>query len=155
MPIRRADASWEGSLRWGHGEMRAPHCMPPVDDRLPYSFDSRFRRGEGGNPEEMIGAALAGCYSMALAHQLTQRGFPPKQIWTRARVHLDENANDGFSITSIELETTGDVPAVGTLGFEEEAERALSICPIAKAMETIPIRVFAQLKDESPVRQGD
>lgn len=155
MPIRRAEASWEGSLRWGQGQMRVPHALPSDRDRLPYSFDSRFRRGEGGNPEEMMGAALAGCYSMALAHQLTLRGFPPKNIWTRARVHLDENASNGFSITSIELETMGDVPAVGTLGFEEEAERALGICPIAKAMETIPIRVSAHLKDEFPVRQGD
>ena len=155
MPIRRADASWEGSLRWGHGEMHVTHPSPKDSERLPYSFDSRFRRGEGGNPEEMMGAALAGCYSMALAHQLTLRGFPPKGIWTKARVHLNESRGDGFEITSIELETTGDVPGIGTFGFEEEAERALEICPVARAIETIPIRVTAQLKDEMPVRHGD
>lgn len=152
MPMRRSEATWEGTLDEGHGAMRAPH----VDgDGLPYSRASRLRHGEGTNPEELLGAALAGCYSMALAHALSARGFWPKHLHTTAKVHLDEDAGKGFRISRIDLDTEGDVPAIGGVGFEEEAERTLGVCPMALALGRVPIRLTASLRGENPPRHGD
>lgn len=150
MPIRRAEARWEGGLREGRGTMKMNHGFEE-----PYTFESRFRRGPGSNPEELIGAALAGCYSMALAHELSKKGLWPKQIHTTAKVHLDEADHEGFRISRIELETEGDVPEIGLTGFEEEAEHAVEVCPVANALEGVDIRVRAALMGEVPPRHGD
>lgn len=151
MPIRRSEARWEGGLRDGRGTMKINHG----GYEGAYTFESRFRRGEGTNPEELIGAALAGCYSMALAHELAEKGFWPKQIHTTAKVHLEETEERGFRIARIDLETEGDVPEIGLPGFEEEAENAIGACPVASALADVDIRVHAGLMGESPPRDAD
>ena len=91
MPIRKAHAQWEGNLTDGQGIVKFGSFSGA------YSFASRFENGEGTNPEELIGSAHAGCYSMALAHEIAQKGYTPKRITTDALVHLDK-VGDGFSI---------------------------------------------------------
>src|SRR5215217_9663581 len=107
MPERSATARWEGSLQDGKGTMR----LGSGAFEGQYSFASRFENGTGTNPEELIGAAHAGCFSMALAAGLTKAGYSPKRISTTAKVHL-ENVGGGFKITSIELGTEAEIPGI-------------------------------------------
>src|ERR1700681_789664 len=103
MPVRKAYAVWEGSLREGHGTVKLGSGAYEGQ----YSFSSRFEEGTGTNPEELIGAAHAGCFSMALSAGLSKAGISPKRIETTAKVHLGQ-VEGGFGITLIELETTAD-----------------------------------------------
>jgi osmotically inducible protein OsmC len=96
-----------------------------------YSFKSRFEEGEGTNPEELIGAAHAGCFSMAFANALSQAGFVPTSVDTIARVKL-EKTDAGFAITRIELDTTGAVPGIDEGTFQKIAEDAKANCPVSK-----------------------
>jgi lipoyl-dependent peroxiredoxin len=96
-----------------------------------YSFKSRFEEGEGTNPEELIGAAHAGCFSMAFANALSQAGFVPTSVDTIARVKL-EKTDSGFAITRIELDTTGRVPGIDEGTFQKIAEDAKANCPVSK-----------------------
>jgi osmotically inducible protein OsmC len=96
-----------------------------------YSFKSRFEEGEGTNPEELIGAAHAGCFSMAFANALSQAGFVPTSVDTIARVKL-EKTDAGFAITRIQLETTGAVPGIDESTFQKIAEDAKANCPVSK-----------------------
>ena len=98
-----------------------------------YSFKSRFEEGEGTNPEELIGAAHAGCYSMAFSGALTSAGFAPTSIETTAKVHLDKK-EAGFTVTRIELETVGDVPGIDEATFQKVAEGAKENCPISRLL---------------------
>src|ERR1700680_2412454 len=98
MPVRSAQAVWEGDLKQGHGSMK----LDSGSYQGAYSFASRFEGGPGTNPEELIAAAHAGCFSMALSHGLAQAGFTPKQVHTTAKVHL-EKGPEGFGIPKIEL----------------------------------------------------
>src|SRR3954463_3454696 len=107
MPERTATARWEGGLQGGKGTMRLGSGA--FDGQ--YSFSSRFEEGTGTNPEELIGAAHAGCFSMAFSAQLTNAGFPPTSVQTQARVHLDKG-DAGFSITTIDLVTEAVVPGI-------------------------------------------
>src|SRR2546421_1102914 len=107
MPVRSADAQWEGSLQEGKGTMR----LPSGAFQGAYSFSTRFEEGKGTNPEELIAAAHAGCFSMAFSHGLAQAGFTPKRVHTVAKVHLEKGA-DGFSIPRIELVCDADVPNI-------------------------------------------
>src|SRR5690242_20029911 len=100
MPTRNADAVWEGNLKDGHGSVK----LGSGAFEGAYSFNSRFENGKGTNPEELIAAAHAGCFSMALANALTQEGHPPNKISTSAAVHL-EKGSDGFGIPKIDLKT--------------------------------------------------
>src|SRR3972149_4233326 len=129
MPIRIADAIWEGNLKDGKGRMK--FGSGAFDGA--YSFSSRFEEGAGANPEELIGAALAGCFSMALAHGLAQSGYTPNQIHTTARVKI-EKLEDGFKITSITLDTEAQVPGIGEQAFMEKAEITKKTCPVSKAL---------------------
>src|SRR5579884_3131484 len=105
MPTRNADAVWEGNLKDGKGTMK----LAGGAYEGPYSFASRFEQGKGTNPEELIAAAHAGCFSMALSHGLAQAGFTPKRVHTTAKVHLEKGA-EGFSIPKIDLQTEAEVP---------------------------------------------
>src|SRR5690606_32954825 len=105
MSVRSASAEWEGNLPQGKGTLRLGSGAFAGN----YSFASRFQEGQGTNPEELIGAAHAGCFSMALAHGLAQSGHAPRRISTATKVHL-EKVGEGFKITTIELETEGEVP---------------------------------------------
>ena len=113
MAKRTASAVWEGTLREGKGTsqigQRRPPDPSPSEREFQYSFASRFEEGTGTNPEELIGAAHAGCFSMALAAGLTKAGFNPTRISTKASVSL-EKVGEGFKITTIELNTEGEVP---------------------------------------------
>src|SRR5881227_4355381 len=107
MPVRNAEARWEGDLPSGKGTMRFGGGAFEGQ----YSFSSRFEEGTGTNPEELIGAAHAGCFSMALSAGLERAGHAPTSIETSARVHL-ERADSGFRISRIDLTTTADVPGI-------------------------------------------
>jgi osmotically inducible protein OsmC len=140
MAVRSASAEWEGDLPKGKGNMRLGSGAFTGS----YSFASRFQEGQGTNPEELIGAAHAGCFSMALAHGLAQAGHTPKRIATTAKVHLDK-AGEGFRITTIELDTQGDVPGVDAATFQQFAEDAKRNCPVSQLLTGAEIRLQAKL----------
>lgn len=102
-----------------------------------YSFVSRFEEGKGTNPEELIAAAHAGCYSMAFANMLSQAGFIPDAINTTAKVHL-ERTDAGFTITRIDLVTRGEVPGIDEAEFVKQAEAAKESCPVSRALGAVP-----------------
>ena len=138
MAIRSAEAVWDGSLREGSGTMKFGSFEGA------YSFSSRFEEGEGTNPEELIGAAHAGCYSMALSAGLGDAGFAPKRIQTTARVHLVK-VDDAQTITRIDLETEADIPGIDDATFQEHAESAKKNCPVSRALTGPEINVSAKL----------
>jgi len=140
MPVRTANAQWEGDLKSGKGKVR----LGSGAYEGPYSFLSRFENGQGTNPEELIAAAHAGCFSMALSHALAQAGFPPKRVHTTARVHLDKTA-DGFAIGRIELQTEAEVPGLAAAAFQEQAEKAKKNCPVSKVLAGAQISLDAKL----------
>jgi osmotically inducible protein OsmC len=141
MPVRKADAQWNGDLRSGSGRMR--FGSGAFDG--PYSFDSRFGDGQGTNPEELIAAAHAGCFSMATAGALTRAGHPPKSIVTNAAVTIEQKP-EGFRITSIALDTQADVPGIDEAAFKTIAEDAKKGCPVSVALSAVPITLNARLK---------
>jgi lipoyl-dependent peroxiredoxin len=112
-----------------------------------YSFPTRFENGKGTNPEELIAAAHAGCYSMALSHLLAGAGHPPESIETSAAVKLDMTP-DGFAITSIALTTRGSVPGIDSVEFAKHAEAAKLGCPVSKALSAVTITLDAALIGE-------
>ena len=140
MAQRTAEAVWEGGLKDGKGNMKLGSGA--WEGR--YSFGSRFEEAGGTNPEELIGAALAGCFSMALAAALGREGHQPQSIATKARVHL-EKQEAGFAITRIELTTQGTVPGIDAAKFREAAEATKSACPVSKALGGVQISVDATL----------
>jgi osmotically inducible protein OsmC len=140
MPKRKAEARWEGSLQGGGGTM----AFGSGAYEGPYSFQSRFEEGDGTNPEELIGAAHAGCFSMFLSLVLGEAGHEPESIETDATVHLDKQ-DGGFAITRIELATRGRVPGVDAAEFERHADAAKQNCPVSKAL-AVEISVDASLE---------
>jgi lipoyl-dependent peroxiredoxin len=132
MPKRTADARWEGSLQEGHGTM----TMTSGAFEGPYSFQSRFQEGDGTNPEELIAAAHAGCFSMALSGELGRAGHDPESVDTTATVHLDKDG-DGFTITRIELDTHVRVPGVDEDEFQKIASAAKQGCPVSRALAAV------------------
>ena len=140
MPVRSAEAQWEGSLQEGSGTMRLGSGA--FEGR--YSFTSRFEDGPGTNPEELIGAAHAGCFSMALSAALSRAGHVPTRVHTTARVHI-ERGDAGFSITRIDLQTEAEVPGLDEETFRREAEGAKAGCPVSKALTGTEITLDAKL----------
>jgi lipoyl-dependent peroxiredoxin len=140
MPTRTSSALWEGNLRDGSGTMK----LGSGAFEGSYSFVSRFESGPGTNPEELIAAAHAGCFSMALSLELGQSGFTPTSIATSATVHLDRVA-DGFDITKIDLDTVGTVPGIDDAKFQEIAAAAKAGCPVSKALAATEITLTARL----------
>ena len=140
MAVRTAEAQWEGTLQDGNGHMRFGGGA--FDGA--YSFTSRFEEGEGTNPEELIGAAHAGCYSMALSGELGKAGHQPKRVSTTARVHLSKQG-EGFAINRIELETEAEVPGLDDDEFQKTAEAAKKGCPVSKALAGPEITLKARL----------
>jgi osmotically inducible protein OsmC len=137
MTVRTSSAQWEGTLKEGSGTMR----LGSGAYEGPYTFASRFETGPGTNPEELIGAAHAGCYSMFLSALLTKAGFTPKKIHTTAAVHLGE----GPAITLIELTTRADVPGLAAADFQQHAQAAKQGCPVSKALAGPKITLNATL----------
>jgi osmotically inducible protein OsmC len=141
MPTRTADAEWNGTLQEGNGHMR----LGGGAYEGPYSFSSRFEEGTGTNPEELVAAAHAGCYSMALAGSLGRAGFQPGGIRTTAEVRL-ERAEAGWNIAAIELRAEAEVEGIEDAQFQEIAEQTKDTCPISKALAAVPtITVEAKL----------
>ena len=140
MAIRSAKAQWNGNITEGKGTM----ALGSGAWQGPYSFQSRFEEAPGTNPEELIAAAHAGCFSMALSGQLTRAGFPPTSIATTAKVQLLKQ-DAGFAITEIQLDTEAQVPGVDAAKFQELAANAKSGCPVSKALAAVPIKLNAKL----------
>ena len=140
MPTRRAEAEWKGDLKGGQGTMALGSGA--YEGR--YSFGSRFEEAPGTNPEELIGAALAGCFSMALSGALGRGGHAPESVATQAKVHI-EKVGDGFSITRIELSTEARVPGIDEATFQEAAEGAKKGCPVSRALGGVEISLDARL----------
>ena len=139
MSIANASAKWNGTLKEGSGSMKGDSGF----FEAPFTFASRFEGSpKGTNPEELIGAAQAGCFSMFLAAQLTAAGKPPASIETTAKVHLEA----GPTITKIELETTAVVPGVDQATFDEKVAFSKLNCPISKALASVAsVTVHARL----------
>jgi len=141
MPVRTAEAVWQKSLQDGSGTMR----LASGAFQGSYSFKSRMEDGPGTNPEELIGAAHAGCFSMAFANGLSQAGHKPQEIRTTATVHFDKG-DSGWGISRIDLATEGNVPGVDEATFKRLAEEAKKNCPVSKALAATPINLQAKLK---------
>ena len=137
MAIRRSSAEWKGTLKDGAGTMK----LGSGAYEGPFTFASRFESGPGTNPEELIGAAHAGCFSMFLSALLTTAGFKPARIATTATVHLGE----GPTITLIELDTEVAVPGLTASDLQTHAEAAKKGCPVSKALAGPEIRLNARL----------
>lgn len=140
MAERTAKAVWQGNLKEGEGTV----SLGSGGFEGRYSFPSRFESGPGTNPEELIGAAHAACFSMALAGNLAQAGYSPETIETSAKVRI-EKQRDGFSITRIELDTEATVPDIDEDAFLEQAEIAQRTCPVSKALAATKIHLTARL----------
>jgi osmotically inducible protein OsmC len=140
MPIRNAEAVWEGELQGGKGIMRFGSGAFEGQ----YSFTSRFEEGTGTNPEELIAAAEAGCFSMALAGSLGRAGHPPTRVHTVAKVHLDK-AEVGFHIPLIELTTEAEVPGIDPAEFLRLADETKANCPVSKLLLGAEITLTAKL----------
>jgi osmotically inducible protein OsmC len=140
MPVRTAEAQWEGSLQKGTGVMR----LGGGAYEGPYSFSSRFEDGNGTNPEELIAAAHAGCFSMALSGALGRAGHDPTRVHTTADVHL-EKQEAGFRIVRIDLRTEAEVPGIDAAQFEEIAQTAKATCPVSVALAGPEITLTAKL----------
>jgi osmotically inducible protein OsmC len=132
MPKRIANARWDGSLTEGNGTMR----MASGAYEGAYSFQSRFEEGDGTNPEELIAAAHAGCFSMALSGELGRAGHDAESVETEATVHL-EKEDGGFAIKRIELRTRASVPGISEEEFREAAEAAKQGCPVSRALAAV------------------
>ncbi len=141
MPVRTANAVWEGDLRGGRGQMRFGGGAWEGQ----YSFSSRFEEGPGTNPEELIAAAHAGCFSMAFSNGLAQAGFKPTRVETTAKVHLDK-VDGGSKITRINLDTVGQVPGISEGQFMEIAEAAKKGCPVSQLLTGAEITLNARLE---------
>lgn len=141
MPIRRAEAEWKGNLAEGSGRLKVQSGA----FEGPYSFKSRFEEGETAtNPEELVGAAHAGCFTMALTAQLSRAQIKPSRIHTEARVKF-EKVGEGFAITQIELVTEAEIPGIDDASFQKYARDAKENCPLSKALAGTEILLDAKL----------
>ncbi len=140
MPTRTAKAQWQGGVPAGEGSVTLGSGAMDA----PYGFKSRFENGAGTNPEELIAAAHASCYSMALSLMLTQAGHPPTKVDTSAAVKIEKDG-DGFTITESALTTRGEVPGMDDATFKDFAEKAKAGCPVSKALSAVKITLDAAL----------
>lgn len=140
MPTRRAEATWKGDLKSGHGWVRSE--TGTVEGT--FSAASRFEDGRGTNPEELMGAAHAGCFSMAFSLMLSEAGYTAEAIDTSADVRIEQSGG-GYAITQISLSTKADVPGIGDDEFHAIAEKAKEGCPVSQALKAVPITLTAEL----------
>jgi lipoyl-dependent peroxiredoxin len=143
MTIRESEARWQGSLKEGAGCLRLGSGV----FEGAYSFPSRFENGPGTNPEELIAAAHAGCFSMALAAILVEAGFMPTLIHTVAKAHLGLT-EAGPTLTQVDIETEGEVPGIDSASFQQHAEVAKRRCLVSRALAGVPaITLKARLNE--------
>ena len=141
MPTRKAEAEWQGNLAEGSGNLK----LGSGAFAGPYSFKSRFEEGQSAtNPEELIGAAHAGCFTMALTAALSRAGIKPTRIHTTANVNL-EKVGESFVITGIHLETEAEIPGIDDAAFQQYAQGAKQNCPVSKALAGTEISLNAKL----------
>jgi osmotically inducible protein OsmC len=140
MPVRAASAEWRGNLPKGKGTVETETGAL----RGQYSFSSRFEEGTGTNPEELIAAAHAGCFSMAFANGLAKAGFEPESVRTEAKVFL-EKGPDGFGIAKIVLDCDAKVPGLDDETFQKHAGEAKDGCPVSRALSAVPVELQARL----------
>lgn len=138
---RYATAHWQGDLKTGKGTLDTP--ASGLMTKTPYGFNSRFGDTKGTNPEELIAAAHAGCFTMALSAKLTEAGHPPAALDTRAQVDL--SMEGGPSISAIRLTVSADVPGIDPVKFRAIAEDAEKNCPVSRALSAVPISMEAKL----------
>jgi osmotically inducible protein OsmC len=141
MSVRKANAVWEGTLKEGKGTVSVGSGL---FDGAPYSFSSRFEEGSGTNPEELLAAAYASCFSQAFSLALEQAGFPPQKIETSADLTL-EKGERGFTISRVVLKTQVRVPGIDEDKFQELAEEAKTNCPVSRALTGVQKNVQAAL----------
>jgi osmotically inducible protein OsmC len=134
MPTRTSNATWNGDLKKGNGVMK----VGKTGYEGPFTFASRFEEGKGTNPEELIGAAHAGCYSMFLAALLSADGHVPNSVTTSAKVHIG-TVDGAPTIHTIELFNETDVPGIDDATFLEYAESAKAGCPVSKALAAVQV----------------
>lgn len=140
---RNAEAIWSGDLRSGKGQISS---TSGVLKQTPYSFATRFENSPGTNPEELIAAAHAACYSMAFAYTLSNKGYQPTSVETRATCSVESQKTGGFKITTIRLETRGQVPGIDGETFQAIAQEAEAGCPVSNALrEGVKIELDAKL----------
>jgi osmotically inducible protein OsmC len=140
MPTRKASAEWRGGLKEGQGTLE----LGSGAYQGPYSFRSRFQEGTGTNPEELIGAAHAACYAMALSAGLEKAGHPADRVSVTSRIEFD-TGGDAPTIRSSTLEVEAKVPGIDEEGFLEQAEAAKKGCPVSRALGGVDIRLNARL----------
>lgn len=140
MAVRNADAVWKGSLKEGKGKVRFGGGAFEGE----YTWSSRFENGAGTNPEELLAAAHAACFSMALSSNLGKAGFTPAEIHTTARVKI-ELVDGKNRITHIQLETEARVPGIENAQFQEIAEAVKQSCPVSVAVSSVPTELLASL----------
>jgi osmotically inducible protein OsmC len=138
---RHASAHWEGDLKTGQGKLDTPQSGLLAGTR--YGFNTRFGGEKGTNPEELIAAAHAGCFTMALSAKLTEAGHPPESIDTKAEVEL--GMEGGPTICEIRLATRAKVPGLDATQFRALADDAKQNCPVSKALSAVPISLDAEL----------
>ena len=138
---RFATAHWEGDFKHGGGRLDTPESG--LMDAVPYGFNTRFGDRKGTNPEELIAAAHAGCFTMALSAKLTEAGHPPTRLDTRADVDL--SMEGGPSLSQIRLKVDAQVPGIDEAKFQSIAEDAKTNCPVSKALSAVPISLQATL----------
>ncbi len=140
MPTKTAQATWTGSLTEGKGQLKSPGGLS-----TDYGWKSRAEGESGMSPEELIAAAHAGCFSMALSHILGEAGHKPTRIHTTADVTFGK-VEGGFAITKIVLKTEGQVPGIDAATFKKHAESAKTGCPVSKALSGVPIEMEAKFQ---------
>ncbi len=140
MKTNKASATWRGNLKEGKGDLELPAVSKPIA----FNFSSRFEEGDGSNPEELIAAAHAGCFSMALSGLLAGKGYQPRLISTDAKVTIDKKG-DGFAITKSELSTRAEIPEISDEQFKELAGEAKKNCPVSQALASVEITLEAKL----------
>jgi osmotically inducible protein OsmC len=144
MPIRKAQAAWHGAFRDGAGKMR----LGSGAFERAYSYRSRMEEGPGTNPEELLGAAHAGCFSMSLARRLSAAGYSPERIHTEAQVRFGR-AGEGYANSRIDLRTEAEVSGVDEELFLEKAEAAKRDCAVSKALAGVEISLEAKLVEHA------
>ena len=140
MKKNKAQAKWNGNLKSGNGNIK----LPTSGNEFSFNFSSRFEDGKGTNPEELIAAAHAGCFSMAFSALLADNGYEPKSVDTTAEVTI-EKAGDGFKITQSELNTVADIPGINDDEFLKLAQAAKENCPVSQALSALNITLNASL----------
>lgn len=138
---RSANAVWKGGLKEGKGTLTS---ASGVLSNTPYSFGTRWEGAKGTNPEELVAAAHAGCFSMALSNELGKLGFTPESIETKATVNFDKT-DAGWTITFVHLDVVGRVPKADRSTFEKAADTAKRTCPVSRILNVAQITMSAKL----------